>query len=76
MLPTGIVEYSNTFEINGEYNLNKHFSFNGKALYTSIKNLKHVTDNSQNGFELSLSGTYRVFWFTHEEFQKALYEIK
>ncbi len=57
----GTVEYKNQACIQGTYFFNKKFSLSGKAVYTFSFNHNNISDNFQQGIELGISGTYRLF---------------
>lgn len=57
----GVCEYRNEIKLNGEYILNNHFSFNGQIIYSFIFNALHEENRFEQGVEIALSATYKLF---------------
>lgn len=61
MFPSGIVQYTNRFMLNGEYTLNHFIKFDSQILYSVVVNTNHKKDQRDQGIELSFSMTYNIF---------------
>ncbi|MCQ2597761.1 MAG: hypothetical protein MJ181_07910 [Treponema sp.] len=61
LLPSGIIQYMNQAALKGEYRFNDHFSLAGNLIYTFVFNNNNEKGNFQQGVEMGISGTYRLF---------------
>lgn len=60
------MEYKNQLTLKGSYHILENLKLSGVCVYTLVFNNKHLTDNFQQGLQLSLAATYnlnpRRFW--------------